>query len=180
MTGSTPETLLAEGYQARREHRLADAEAHFAKAVDLCRKAGDRALLAQALTDSGRIERDLHRADAALKHYGDAADLYRSLDAPLLLAHTIRHLADILQDQRKLDLAARHYKEALEIYRSHDETPPLDLANALRGLALLKGETGDMEGAKNLWQEARGLYAAGDVQAGVAESDARIARLMER
>jgi tetratricopeptide (TPR) repeat protein len=76
-----------------------------------------------------------------------------------------------------LEQAAPHYNEALEIYRSHARTPPLDLANAIRGFALLKGNTGDTEEAKQLWQEARDLYAQVGVEAGVAGADAQIARL---
>jgi tetratricopeptide (TPR) repeat protein len=70
-----------------------------------------------------------------------------------------------------------HYNEALEIYRSHVQTPPLDLANALRGFALLQANLGKTEEAKQLWQEARDLYADQDVQAGVDEADRQIAHL---
>src|SRR5271165_6268052 len=153
----TPEMLLKQGYEARREHRLAEAKDSFAEAVDLCRGASDQVMLARALTGLGQIERDLHETDAALKRYEDAVALYRTLDEPLLLAHTVRHVGDILRGQKKLELAAPCYKEALEIYRSHDHTAPLDLANTLRGYALLKSGTERTEEAIELWREARGL-----------------------
>jgi tetratricopeptide (TPR) repeat protein len=177
MMGSTRETLLRQGYQARRNDRPADAKACCTEAVGLSGAADDRALLAQALTGLGQIERDLHETRSALRHYEDAVAIYRTLDDPLVLAHTVRHVGDILRNQGSLEQAAPHYKEALEIYRSHEETPPLDLANAIRGYALLKTGTGDKEEAAKLWQESGGLYAAVGVQAGVAESEAQVARL---
>jgi tetratricopeptide (TPR) repeat protein len=177
MMSSTPEALLRQGYQARREDRLADAKTRFTEAVDLCRTADDKAMLAQALTGLGQIERDLRETDAALRHYEDAVAIYRTLDDPLVLAHTVRHVGDILQNQGKLESAAPCFVEALEIYRRHEETPALDLANALRGYALLKASTGDKEEAKRFWQEAGVLYAAAGVKAGVAESERQVARL---
>jgi tetratricopeptide (TPR) repeat protein len=177
MTSSPPDKLINQGYQARREHRPDDAMLLFAEAVDLCRKSGDHALLAQALTGLGQIARDLHQDDVALKHYEEAVALYRILDRPLVLAHAVRHVGDILRNQEKYHQAANRYEESLQIYRSHPQTYPLDLANAIRGYALLKGETGDTQEAKQLWLEAKGLYANLKVQEGVAEADAQIARL---
>lgn len=84
---------------------------------------------------------------------------------------------DILWEEGRLDLAEPCYHEALQIYRAGRRTPPLDLANAIRGLAILKEDTGVTEEAKRLWAEARSLYAAVDIKEGVAESSARLARL---
>jgi tetratricopeptide (TPR) repeat protein len=177
MTGNSPDKLINQGYQARREHRLDDARLRFAEAVDLCRKSGDHASLAQALTGLGQIARDLHEDGVALKHYEEAVALYRTLDRPLVLAHTVRHVADILLGQEKYLLAANLYEESLQIYRSHQQTYPLDLANAIRGYALLQGDTGHTQEAKQLWLEAKSLYAQLNVQAGVTEADSQIARL---
>ena len=177
MTSSPPDKLINQGYQARREHRLDDARLRFAEAVDLCRESGDHASLAQALTGLGQITKDLHQDGVALKHYEEAVALYRTLDRPLVLAHTVRHVADILLGQEKYLLAANRYEESLQIYRSHEQTYPLDLANAIRGYALLKGDTGHTQEAKQLWLEAKSLYAQLNVQAGVAEADSQIARL---
>ncbi|MDQ2839448.1 MAG: tetratricopeptide repeat protein, partial [Acidobacteriota bacterium] len=139
---NTPDTLITQGYQARREHRLANAKQLFAEAVELCRKADDRKRLAKALTGIGQIERDLHDREAARKHYEEAVTLYRALDDPLRLAHTVRHVGDILQDDGQRELAEPCYEEALEIYREHQETSPLDLANTIAGFARLKVKTG--------------------------------------
>jgi tetratricopeptide (TPR) repeat protein len=112
---STPDELLKQGYQARRDHRLADAKGLFAHAVEVSRKASDSLSLARALTGLGQIESDLHQSPAALTHYEEAVAIYRTLGDPLALAHTVRHVADILRRQGQLAEAAPHYKEALAI-----------------------------------------------------------------
>ena len=62
------------------------------------------------------------------------------------------------------------YAETLEIYRRDTATKPVDLANAIRGLVLIKEEVGEQEEAIRFWQEARKLYAEVEVRAGVKES----------
>lgn len=172
--------LFQQAAQARREHRLADAKRDLIQAVDLSRKAGTQLALAKALTGLGQIERDLHHGEAALKHYQEAVAIYRAEGDALKLAHTVRHVGDILQDEGRHALAEPCYHEALSIYRSNQPVPPLDLANCIRGLALLKQHIGQTDDARSLWEEARDLYAAVNVEAGVAESQRRIAQLSQR
>jgi tetratricopeptide (TPR) repeat protein len=169
--------LLAKALQARRENRTEEARCDLVEAVDLCRKTGERTDLARALTSLGQIERDMHRDETARQHYEEAVAIYRAERNALRLAHTIRHVGDIQRKNGRLDLARPCYDEALAVYRSHVETPPLDLANAIRGFALLHEGTGETSQAKLLWEEARGLYAAVNVPEGVAESSRRISLL---
>jgi len=156
---------------------MEDAKRIFAEAVEAARLSKDRPWLARAYTELGRIERDLHETAPALLHYKEAAAVYRRLDEPLRLAHTVRHVGDILRGDGQLEPAGPCYREALEIYRAHPETPSLDLANAIRGFALLQEEIGENQEAVALWREAHELYAAVNVQAGVDEGDRRIERL---
>jgi tetratricopeptide (TPR) repeat protein len=171
---NAPDTLITSGYKARRAGRLADANQLFAEAVELCRRTADQELLARSLTGLGQIERDLKNDVQALQHYKEAASIYRSLPDPLRFAHTIRHVGDILRHEGSLEQARPCYEEALTVYRDHHETSQLDLANAIRGLALLGGDASQTE---PLWQEARELYNAANVQPGVQECDAQIKRL---
>lgn len=172
--------LLELALQARRENRLADARAHLVEAVGLYREAGAPADLARALTRLGQIERDMRHRDEALRSYQEAAAIYRAAgDAPRL-AHTVRHVADIQRGDGRPELAEPCYHEALAIYRSHPQTPPLDLANAIRGLAILKSDAGEAGEAKLLWREAKDLYTAVNVKAGVDESCRQLARLEQR
>jgi tetratricopeptide (TPR) repeat protein len=172
--------LLGQASQARREHRLADAKRDLVEAVELCRKAGARVDLAMALTGLGQIERDLQNSDSARGHYEEAVAIYRAEGDVLSLAHAIRHLGDIRRHEGHRELAEPCYREALNLYRSHERTPPLDLANAIRGFAILKDEAGEVKEARLLWEEAGKLYAAVKVEAGVAESSRRLAVLAER
>jgi tetratricopeptide (TPR) repeat protein len=177
MKGLSAENLIGMGYQARRENRHAEALGLFRAAVDRCRRLNDRFLLAQSLTGLGQIERDLQNSDAALDRYQEAVEILRDLDCPIRLAHTVRHVGDIFRNREQLDLAAPCYAEALEIYRGHGETTQMDLANTLRGYALLKDGLGDRAAARAFWHEAGTLYAAVNVQAGVEESQRQLARL---
>lgn len=174
----TPEELIASGYKARKERHPNQAREIFSEAVRLSRKAADSSLLASSLVGLGQIERDLANLDVSLQHYREAVELLRTCPDRLRFAHTIRHLADILRENGSPEDASLRYEEALKIYREYAETPPLDLANTLRGFALLKADIGEKEEAKSLWREARSLYESVNVQAGVEESELQIARLI--
>jgi tetratricopeptide (TPR) repeat protein len=111
--------------------------------------------------------------------YKLATAMARVLGEPLLLAHRVRHLGDAYRRLGRADLAEPSYVEALSIYRQHQDAKPLDVANALRGFAILKESTGARDEARRLWQEAHDLYVQVDVPAGVAESAARLDRLRQ-
>ncbi|HKP36660.1 MAG TPA: tetratricopeptide repeat protein [Pyrinomonadaceae bacterium] len=149
----------------------------YADAVNRCRLAGQEEQLIRALKGLGQIERDLGHSDAALELYNEAVTICRAAGDPLLLAHTVRHVGDIQQDKGRRELAEPCYQEALSIYRQHDETAVLDLANAVRPFAALKQKNGEIEEARRLWNEAKDLYAAANVQEGVAGATRELARL---
>jgi tetratricopeptide (TPR) repeat protein len=92
----------------------------------------------------------------------------------------VRHVADILLCEGNLEQAQRNYEEALAIYSAHEETPPLDLANALRGYALLMEKSREIEEAAMVWQQTLGLYEQLGIEAGVAECKSHVAFLMGR
>ncbi len=173
-----PSDLISAGSRARSEQRLDVALAAFAQAVLLCRASADDSLLAKALTGMGQIERDLKHSEKSLNHYGEVVAIYRRLGEPQRLAHAIRHVADILRNESRHEEAKQRYAEALDIYRKHPDTTSLDLANAIRGLALTERELGDAFAAGQLWQEARTLYDSVGVQAGVEESERQLRDLM--
>jgi tetratricopeptide (TPR) repeat protein len=172
--------LLNQAAQARRVNRLSDAMRDLVEAVGLCRKSGDQLRLARSLTALGQIERDKGNVAAALQHYEEAVGIYCAEGDSLKLAHAMRHVGDIHQDAGRLRQAEPCYNEALAIYRAHKETPPLDLANAIRGMALLKEATGKTQEALALWEEAGRLYAGENVEAGVAESKRRVGLLKQQ
>ena len=177
MATHTPESLLEQARNAKKDHRLADATSLFRSALEESRTSEDHSLRSTLYEELAYVERNLRDLDAAQEHYLQSAEIYRTLDNPQKTAHTLRHAADILREQSKLEQAARFYSEALAIYRQNRETPPLHLANAIRGFAILKTDLGERQRALKLWQEARDLYHQENIEAGVSESSTRIASL---
>jgi len=129
---------------------------------------------AQELRLRGESARQKDGAMARLC-YEEAVVLFREADEPLLLAHTVRHLGDVYLEQGRPDLAEPCYHEALGIYRTHADESSLDMANAVRSLAVLRWEQ-----AKTLWEEVRTLYTGLSIEAGIKESTARVAALSIR
>jgi tetratricopeptide (TPR) repeat protein len=171
------EQLFAGAYHARREHRFADARRLLTEAVEHARRGDIPEVLARALTALGQIERDMTNTQAALQLYQEAVEIYHKQSDMLRLAHTVRHVGDIYREDGQLAPAEPCYEGALRMYRANPDTPPLDLANTLRGFALLKEQLGQKQQARDLWTEARDLYRSVDVEAGVNESTRRLAQL---
>jgi tetratricopeptide (TPR) repeat protein len=172
--GETFQELFAQGYKARRENRIADSRAIFIKAVRHAAEEADRPALAEALCGLGQAERDIGNLEAARLHYAGAATLYREIGPPARLAYALRHEADLLRKECRSAEAEPLYLEAASIYREQGEEAALDLANTLRGLALVAESSGKPDASRSLWQETRQLYAKCNVQAGVAECDKKL------
>ena len=173
----TTESLLEYGRQAKREHRLKYARSLFRKALDESRSAENRALRATLYAELAYLERALGEMEHAKTHYLHSAEINRQLNNPLCWAHSARHAADILREQGKRDESGGLYAEVLEEYRNNSKTAPLDLANAIRGYALLKSKMGAVQEACALWKEAGDLYGSENIDAGVEESRKQIALL---
>jgi ankyrin repeat protein len=149
-----------------------EARALFAEAAERSRERGAPRELVEALKGVAQIDRDLGRRAAALPFYDEAIVVCRDIGDPLLLAHTLRHLGDLHHDNGGDDLAEPLYEEALALYRAAD-APPLDLANAIRSLAIIKDSA-------ESWEEAFHLYVATNVPPGIAETTLRLAKLAHR
>ena len=115
--------------------------------------------------------------DRARSLYSEAAELYRREANRLAYAHTIRHIADMYLDESDFESARPLYEEALEIYRSSLDSRILDLANAIRPYAILNEAVGKRDIARQLWEEARTLYASIRVTEGVTECEAHLSNL---
>lgn len=158
--------------------RIAErVRAHLAEAVALCREAGATRELAAALGKLGHADEDAGRADAALASFKEAVTVARRGGHAMPLAHAARHLGDAHRKAGRLAAAEACYAEALALYGAHDDPPPLDHANALRPMAILKETLRDVDTAKTLWRRARTLYGTAGIEAGVAECTAHLTRL---
>ena len=164
--------MIELGNQARREGRPADAIKHFTEAI-----RHSRAELAVALKGLGQVERDQGQVDLAIAHYEEALALELTLGDYQCIAHTARHLGDMHVHQKRPKDAEPFFEEAMTLYRGDPETEPLNLANALRGYALLKQALGDVEATRASFKEARELYAELGIDAGVEECDRCLAAI---
>ena len=147
-------------------------------ATDICRAVGADRELSVALGKLGHVEQDAGRHEAALACYEQSVAAARRADDPLRLAHAVRHLGDVHRHGGRLAEAEACYEEALSLYARHAAgAAALDHANALRPMAILKEELGQVGQARLLWKHARDLYSAVGIEAGVAECADHLARL---
>jgi tetratricopeptide (TPR) repeat protein len=132
---------------------------------------------AAELIEDARNARSEQRLAEARRLYAEAATIHREQNNSLACAHAIRHIADMFLQESQLAEAQPLYEEALELYRSNLGTKLLDLANTVRPCALLYEKLGNLATSKELWQEARNLYASLRIEAGVKECDAHLQAL---
>ncbi len=180
---------LLRGETARREARLTEAAAAFAEAAALFRKADRPSQLAHALTRQAQIARDALQFNQARRFQEQALALARRHGDLAALPHMVRHMADILVDCEAHEAAGALYTEMMDLYRRAPDTPPLELANALRSLACHTEAVGNRREAAALWRDVRRRYAdLGGVfhdtyglatNAGVEEADQRLRALGE-
>ena len=183
------EDALTRGEAARIDARLTDAAKAFAEASALLRGANSPTRLAHALSREAQIARDALRFHAARDYQEQALDLARRQHDPVVLRHMLRHMGDILLDCEAYEAAGAAYAEMMDLYRKAPDTPPLELADALRSLACHTEAVGNRREAAALWRDVRRRYAALDEQLrdtaglggnpGVAEADSRLRALGE-
>lgn len=167
--------LIDRGWEARRKGRLQEAHSDLAQAVRACRDdAAEPSELVRALKALAHVERDLGRDEEGRALYEEAEALDRGRQDVLSLAHTVRHLGDVHRDAGRTRDAERCYLEALSLYEASLDAPVLDVANALRPLAILRESQDRIEESRELWARARALYAEAGIDAGVRECDAHL------
>ena len=161
---------------ARREARTQDSWEQYQEVVTLSRRQGKKEKLVAGLKGLGQIERDRGNSEAALPYYLEATNLARDIGDELDLAHTIRHLADAYREIGNLDSAESCYLEVLAIYRANPRTRTLDLANAIRPMALLMEKLLRIDDARVLWEEAEQLYSSAAIDEGIEECQQAVRR----
>ena len=171
------EVLLARAIEARRAGLYGEARDDAEAAESIARHSGGGAELARALKVLAQIDRDQGRPEAARSRYEEAARLHREMDDRLAMAHTVRHLGELHTEAGRLGEADAALTEALDLYRADGGAPKLDVANAVRPMAILREEQDRTDDARRLWSEARALYLDEGIQEGVVECDEHLARL---
>jgi tetratricopeptide (TPR) repeat protein len=131
----------------------------------------------ERIVEQARQDRMEGRLREALEGYERAAALARAANDMGQLAHAQRHAGDLHRELGQSRAAEAAASEAVAVYRQHDGDASLDLANALRVLALAHEALGQSPAAAASWREARSLYMAVGVLPGVHECDQHMAQL---
>lgn len=172
---------VKQALAARRDGDAEAAETAAREALTLARAqpdGGGRDALIVALSVMAQVDQDAGRLDVATQRYAQAAELSRRPPVSPRLPHVLRHLGMLQFRARNLLAAISCCEEAVQIRRGEEGTPPLEMANTLRPLALIREAEGRTAEAAALWEEAATLYAAAGVESGVRESRAHLAALV--
>ncbi len=175
VTELSTEQLLREAWRQR-------GLGHYKQCKDLIDQASELCVDDDYLT-WGRlyhiymqIEADHDRFDKALSYSRKSVSFYERSKNPPRLAHATRHLADLECHLDMLTESYNHYKKALDHYRQNN-SPAMDLANTLRGLAILLEKSNDLDAAREAWKEARDIYDKYGIKEGVDEAEERLLKL---
>ncbi|MFN4092612.1 MAG: hypothetical protein ACK4FG_06930 [Brevundimonas sp.] len=125
------------------------------------------------LTTARAARADGRRMDAR-NAYAQAAALSREGGHAMLQAHALRHLSDIDRQMGQADAALAHADQALALFSAHGGGEGADVPNTLRLKALALDALRRRDAAATAWTEARNLYDALGLAAGVAECEARL------
>lgn len=125
---------------------------------------------ADSLVERGRLARGEKRNADAAEFYEQAAKIFERLGIVTRSMHCLRHSAEIWLQAGEAARAQQQIAVVLQTYREHG-ADDLEMANTLRVSALVQEAAGDTASARSLWTEAREIYAAEEVQAGIEEAD---------
>ena len=147
---------------------LEDAEAAWARALELARDDDDDLLVARVMNNLGTVENVRGRREAALGLYQLAIPAYQRMGNPLGLAESFHNMAITFRDAEQLDRADEYERRAIE-FASEARSPRLT-ALARLGRAELWMRRGDARLA-----EASARYVArafAELQDPIREADA--------
>ena len=116
------------------------------------------------------------RFNDATALYEEAAESFQAEQQPARWAHALRHAAELALRAGDCATGLREAHVVVQYYRS-TQPATLEMANALRVLALAEMAAGERDNAVTHWSEARDLYLDAGVVDGVNEADRRVAAL---
>ena len=116
------------------------------------------------------------RLSDATALYEEAAESFQAENQLARWAHALRHAAEFAVRVGDSPRGLREAQIVVEYYRS-SPPPTLEMANALRVMALAEMAAGENDSAVSHWIEARELYLHAGVADGVLEADRRVAVL---
>ena len=126
--------------------------------------------------DQAKVLRKVGDFPEAALLYEQAAAISEAAGDRTRSLHSLRHAAEIQLHAGNVERARQHIQAVLGHYRN-DKPNNLEMANALRVGGLAAEAAGDFERGRQLWGEAREIYAELKIDAGVTEADRRIAAM---
>ena len=162
--GAPPEVLalahLIAGVAYPRPEGLEQAKAHFVKALQFARSAGDVFVEPRALHNLGitaEIEGSVAEAE---RHYRQGIDLFRQTDEPWGLTLGLKGLGRLLETLGDREAARRCYLESLTVARGIKDS--LALVETLILLGALSYEEGQFEQARGYYSEVQSIVTRRD------------------
>ena len=167
-------SLLNLASTARNEGQEDEAERLYKQAAEEAR-AQDTVGRAEALCGAAQIRRDRGDRTGASIYLSEAITLLRNEHgnqpdtiAPTL-AYALRLAAEVRSELGENAVAGSHIQEAVRLYRAIQPQPTLDLANALRVLAM-----NNEREALAAWREAQLLYNQAHITEGNEEAQRHV------
>jgi tetratricopeptide (TPR) repeat protein len=108
--------------------------------------------------------------------YEEAAESFQAEKQTARWAHALRRAAEFAVRTGDSTTGLREAIIVIEYYRSSPPTS-LEMAKALRALAMAEAAAGERDSALAHWDEARTLYMDAGVADGVVEAERRVASL---
>ena len=93
------------------------------------------------------------------------------------IAHSIRHRADLQKALGQFENAESNYLKAIRIYKEQLQAFNGNLANALRGYALVLEKRKRFKKAIMVWEEIKAIYAKHQFSEGTIEANHKISQL---
>ena len=161
--------LLEEAWNQRRV-------GNYEKARELVERAKERTKdddynsLGRIFHVYAQFHSDKNDLPKALEMYEQSLEFYRKADNRDKIAHSTRHIADNQRELGQDENSERNYRLAVGIYKSNTRTFAGDLANALRGFAIVLESRNKIPEAIAAWEETKDLYRECDLQMGQDEA----------
>lgn len=168
--------LLREAWVKRGEKRYDDAQALVKEAQGLCKK-DDYNSLGSIFHVYRQLESDQGNYLKAVELNQESLNYFKKGNNMQGITHAMRHLADLQCQIGKLADAEGNYREVIDIYRDNPSTHAGNLANGLRGFAVLLEKRGKIKESITVWKETKELYSSIHLQEGVDEAKNKIASL---
>jgi len=165
--------LLEKAWARRREEKYEDVESLLTEARSLCGEE-DYDALGRIYHIYMQIDYDKGHLTKALVLCHQSLAYYKKLGIPERIAHSTRHLADLQCHLGQHVESENNYQKAINMYKESSTLHAGNLANALRGYAIVLENLNKLNEARTTWSEVKTLYQSLGIQAGVDEASKRM------